>query len=190
MFSSRVLLLTANSSTLLPRNQSAFAGFHTNDSWKPGSRTLDMRVWSLGTLRLRLWLAHQRLERGSLVQCLMICLRVTKYEFGWKDIVSQSRPRDPASTEFHPKMTQMNNSIRHRTPQIVNQYCRKLIECICQHGNSCFRKKTTHRLSRLLERWRLEKDVHRQLRKRGYPASSPESQSQSVGRSSTRVSGF
>ena len=39
-----VLLLTANSSTLLLRNQSAFARFHTNDNWKLGSRTLDMRV--------------------------------------------------------------------------------------------------------------------------------------------------
>lgn len=82
-----VSLLTTNSFTLLPRNLSAFARFLTNDSWKLGSRTPDMRVWSLGIPLSRLWHVHPRLERGSLVQCLLTCLRVRKYEFGLNSII-------------------------------------------------------------------------------------------------------
>jgi hypothetical protein len=77
-----VPLLTTNSSTSLPRNLSAFVRFLTNDSWKQGSRMPDMRAWSLGIRRSRLWRMRQRSTGGSQVQCLLTCLRVTRYECG------------------------------------------------------------------------------------------------------------
>lgn len=75
-----VSLLTMNSFTSLPRNLSAFVRFLINDSWKLGSRMPDTRAWSLGILQSRLWQVNQRSNGGSLAQCLLTYLRVTRHE--------------------------------------------------------------------------------------------------------------
>jgi hypothetical protein len=79
-----VHLLTVSSFTSLLRNLNGFARFLTSDSWKPDSRILGMRVWSLAILRLRLWLLRQKPRHGDLVHFLANCLRVTRREVSCK----------------------------------------------------------------------------------------------------------